>query len=139
MATVALIQNLYPALNAPDPSQLAGVAQQMYHKFFEVLVEESGHIIQLARHLDDYWRDYEGSPDLVICAPFPQEGNVAPGFVELQTIQNAFPGVPVIVWASRDEASIKASALNDYGVAHYYTGTLLDSPGDFADLILEYT
>ncbi|NDJ85904.1 MAG: hypothetical protein GYB66_08465 [Chloroflexi bacterium] len=139
MATVAIIQRMHQALNAPDTEQLSGLARQLRDRFFEVLVEESGHVLQTARSLDDYLTAYETRPDLVICAPFPETGNVAPGFTELKRFQVAFPDIPVIVWSQRQEAAIKQSALEDYGVAHYYTGNLIDSPDDFADLILAHT
>ena len=43
------------------------------------------------------------------------------------------------MWSTREEESIRDTALNDYGAAAYYTGTLLDAPDDLADLILEHT
>ncbi len=140
MATVAIIQNMYQALHTATPDQLTGMAQQVYYRFYDVLVEESGHTLQMARSLDDYQlRQHDSGPNLVICAPFPEMGNVAPGFAELGRIQAAFPDVPVIVWSDRQEDSIKNSVLEDYGAAHYYTGMVLNAPDDFADLILEYT
>ncbi len=138
MAIIALIQRLHAALNESDPNQLNPFAQRVRHQFYEVLEEESGHTIQTARSLEDYQRDYEARPDIVICAPLPESGNLAPGFMRLREIQDAFPGVPVIVWSSREEASIQGTVLEDYGAAHYYTGNPLDAAEDFADLILKY-
>ena len=140
MATVAIIQNMYQALHTTTPGQLTGMAQQVYHRFYDGLVEESGHTLQMARTLDDYQlRQYDVGPDLVICAPFPEMGNVAPGFAELSRVQATFPGVPVIVWSDRKEEAIGKSVLEDHGAAHYYTGMVLNAPDDFADLILAYT
>lgn len=136
MATVAIIQNLYPELNIPDPKELNILAQKLYEQFFEVLVEESGHNLQLARALDNYQADQ--APDLVICAPFPSSGNLAPGFTELMRFQDQFKGTPIIVWSDREEAVLQKSAIEDYGVAHFYTGNLIDAPEDFADLIIQY-
>lgn len=138
MAIVALIQNIHQALNIADPKQLTGLGRQVYDRFFEVLVEESGHTIQTAHSLEDYQRRYTEKPAVVICAPFPDEGNLAPGFAKLSAIQQAFPDAPVIVWSDRSEASIKKTVLEEYGVVDYYTGTLLQSAEDFADLILKY-
>lgn len=140
MSTLALIQNMHPSLNVTDPNQLGGFGRQVYDRFFEVLVEESGHLIQNAHSLSDYQRQYETAarPDVVICAPFPYEGNLAPGFVELQAIKDAFPDTPIIVWSDRSEESLKKTVLDEYHIAEYYTGTLLDSAEDFADLILKH-
>lgn len=139
MAILAIIQDKHRILNEPTATNLSGFSKQIYKKFFDVLVEESGHDLQIAKDLEDYDRIYKQEPDLVICAPLPEEGNIAPGFVELGRFQDRFPNTPIIVWSDRSEASIEASVLNDYGAAHYYTGTLIDSPDDFADLILKYT
>ncbi|MCB9437653.1 MAG: hypothetical protein H6673_11810 [Anaerolineales bacterium] len=136
MATVAIIQNLYPELNTPDPKELNILAQKLYEQFFEVLVEESGHNLQLARALDNYQVDQ--APDLVICAPFPSSGNLAPGFMELVRFQEAFKDTPIIVWSDREETALQKSAIEDYGVAYFYTGNLIDAPEDFADLIIQY-
>lgn len=137
MAIIAIIQNLYPELNIPDPKELNTLAQKLYQQFFEVLAEESGHILQLARALDNYQADQ--APDLVICAPFPSSGNLAPGFTELMQFQTTFKDTPIIVWSDREEAALKQSTLEDYGVAHFYTGNLMNAAEDFADLIIQYT
>jgi hypothetical protein len=139
MATVALIQKLFPTLNALDSKQLTGLSQQVYDQFFEVIIDESGHDLQRAKSLADYQEAGHPKPDLVICAPIPEIGNIAPGFVELGRIRDAFPETPIIVWSNREEVSIQQTAKDDYGVVHYYTGTLLNAPDDIADLILEHT
>lgn len=140
MAVIALIQSLFQTLNAKDNKQLTGLSRQLYDKFFEVLVEESGHIIQRAPKLDDYLAaNYEQKPDLIICTSIPEIGNVAPGFAELRRIRDAFPDTPIIVWSNRDEESIRKTALEDYKIVAYYTGILLNAPDDLADMVLEFT
>ena len=139
MATIALIQDLFKALNTDRPEVISDFAKQMHHKFYEVLVDESGHEIQRATSLDEYLSMNLPAPDIVICAPYPEEGNLAPGMAELGRLRNHFGETPLIVWSNRDEDSIRETALNDYDVAEYYTGTLLDAPDDLADLILEHT
>lgn len=138
MATIALIQRLHPALNESDPGQLNSFAQQVHHRFFEVLEEESGHTIQTARTLEDYQRDFDTQPDIIICAPLPESGNLAPGLMKLRQIQETFPGIPLIVWSNRTEEAIRKTVVEEYGAVSYYTGTPLDAADDFADLILEH-
>lgn len=139
MAVIALIQNQYRILNEADASNLEGLSSQLYERFFEVLVEESGHNVLVAPDLQTFVETYTQAPDLVICAPLPTSGNVAPGFVQLSAIRDRFANTPIIVWSQRTEDSIAASVVDDYGAMHYYTGTLMDSADDFADLILKYT
>ena len=139
MAIVALIQNLYPELNISDKRQLSGFAQKTYEKFFDVLVEESGHEIYQATTLENYQDTGQPTPEIIICSPLPEVGNLATGFVNLQALQAAFPNVPIIVWSNRSEQSIEKTLLEDYGIAAYYTGNLLAAPDDFADLILKHT
>ena len=139
MTVVAIIQNTHRVLNEPNADGLSGFTKQVYEKFFDILVEESGHDLQLAKDLESYDSTYSDTPDVVICSPFPETGNVAPGFMELTRFINRFPDIPIIVWSDRNENAIQDSVLNEYHVAHYYTGTLIDSPDDFADLILKYS
>jgi hypothetical protein len=110
----------------------------MHDRFYEVLQDESGHVIQRAETLDGYQSQGLPAPDVVICAPFPEEGNLAPGIAELGRLRDFFGETPLIVWSTREEESIRNTAINDFGVAAYYTGTLLDAPDDLADLILEH-
>ena len=137
MATIALIQDLFRALMTDRPEVIGGFAKQVHQRFYEVLQDESGHVIQRAGSLDDYQAQGLPAPDVVICAPFPEEGNLAPGIVELSRFREFFGETPIIVWSTREEESIRDTAINDYGAAAYYTGTLLDAPDDLADLILE--
>ncbi|HLA42554.1 MAG TPA: hypothetical protein VJZ27_03905 [Aggregatilineales bacterium] len=139
LAKIALIQNLFQTLKADSPDRLTGFAKQVYEKFFEVLVDESGHEVLRAESLDEYLKQGYGKPDIVICTPFQEIGNLAPGFAELGRILKAFEGVPVIVWSNRDEAVIRVTVLEDQGATEYYTGTLLNAPDDFADMVLKYT
>lgn len=139
MAIIALIQDQHRILNEPDARNLEGLSKQLYERFFEVLVEESGHDILAAENLEAFIDAYRQNPDLVICTPLPESGNIAPGFVALSAIKDHFADIPVIVWSQRTESSIEDSVIDDYGVVHYYTGTLMDSADDFADLILKYT
>jgi hypothetical protein len=137
VAKIALIQNLFPTLNLPSSEGLSGLALQLYNKFFEVLVEESGHQLQCVPSLEVYQARSFDKPDLVICAPFQDEGNLAPGFAELGRIRKAFGEIPVIVWSNRTEQVIRLTVLEDQGAAAYYTGTLIEAPDELADLILE--
>ncbi len=136
MAKIAVIQHLFPILNSRDAKQLSGFSKQVYTRFFEVLVEESGYEVWCAANLDDYLALEHEQPTLVICSPFAEIGNLAPGFNDLKKIQETFAGVPVVVWTSRDEASLKETVLKEYGVLAFYTGNLLDAPDYFADLVL---
>lgn len=138
MAKIALIQNSFPILNEPNAKRLAGLQKQLYEKFFEVLVEESGHQVQCAETLDDYQAKALDAPALVICNPFKTEGNLASGFAELERLRTVFSSIPLIVWTTRTEASVKQSALEDHHANAFYTGTLLEAPDGLADLILEY-
>jgi hypothetical protein len=138
LATVALIQDLFKALNTDRPEIIGGFAKQMHDRFYEVLQDESGHLIQRADSLDNYQSQGLPAPDVVICAPFPEEDNLAPGIAELGRLRDFFGETPLIVWSTREEESIRNTAINDFGVAAYYTGTLLDAPEDLADLILEH-
>lgn len=139
MATIALIQNQFSVLNAPNAKRLSGFEKQLYTKFFETLVDESGHAIQTAKTLKDYQAESFDTPDIIICTPFNEVGNLAPGFADLARIMQAFPGKPVVVWSTREEEVVRVTVLEDHKAAAYYTGTLLDAPDDFADLVLEHT
>lgn len=139
MASIAIIQDKHRVLNEPNANGLTGFSKQMYEQFFEVLVEESGHTIFTADSLESYLQQHPTEVDVVICAPFPEIGNVAPGFIALSTIKDAFPTATIIVWSDRSEAAIEQSVLNDYGVAAYYTGNLIDAADDFADLIFKHS
>ncbi len=139
MATVAIIQNKHRVLNEPNARRLSGFSKQVYDGFFEVLVEESGHTLYLADTLENYLQQHPTTVDVVICAPFPEIGNVAPGFAALGTIKDAFPETALIVWSDRPEEAIRQSTLNDYGAVAYYGGTLIDAANDFADLILKHS
>lgn len=138
MATVAIIQNKHRILNEPTARGLSGFSKQVYEGFFEVLVEESGHTIFTADSLESYLQHHPTTVDVVICAPFPEIGNVAPGFVALSAVKDAFPKAALIVWSDRPEEAIRQSSLNDYGAVAYYSGTLIDAANDFADLILKH-
>jgi hypothetical protein len=138
VAKIALIQNLFPTLNQSDPKQITGFSRQLYDKFYQVLVDESGHELQCAATLEAYQEKGFPTPDMVICSPFGDEGNLAPGFAELGRIIKTFSGIPIIVWSSRTEEVIRVSVLEDQGAAAYYTGTALDAPDDFADMVLEF-
>jgi hypothetical protein len=139
MAVIAIIQNQHKLLNEPNANNLEGLSRQLYERFYEVLVDESGHEVLPAPDLSSFSDSYSQLPDLVICAPLPDSGNVAPGFVRLSEIKDHFPDIPLIVWSQRTEQAVATAIVEDYGVAHYYTGTLMDSADDFADLILKYT
>lgn len=139
MTTIALIQNQFGVLNAPDVTSLTGMQTQIYNLFHEVLVEESGYTIQRATSLVNYRLQYpDGKPDVVITAPFPTEGNPISGFTELLEIHRAFPAAFLIVWSGRSENAIRDTIKQDYSNAVYYTGSVLDCAEDFADLIFEH-
>ena len=140
MATIAIIQNLHTILHMEDAKQLGGMAQMMYNKFYEILVEESGHEIHMSRDLDTHLHKYKDeTPDMVICTPLPETGNLAPGLRNLKLIREAFPDVPVVVWSNREEEAIQKTVIEEYGAVRCYTGSILDCGDDFADMILEYT
>lgn len=140
MTTIALIQSQFGVLNAPDITSLTGMQTQIYNKFFEVLVEESGYMVERATNLANYHLQYPaGKPDVVIAAPFPTEGNPAGAFAELLEISRAFPNVFLIIWSGRPEQAIRDTIARDYPNAVYYTGSVLDCAEDFADLIFEHT
>lgn len=139
MAKIALIQNLFPMLHSKNSNQLTGLSKQLYDKFFEILVEESGHELQQETSLEAYQAAEYDQPDLVICTPIPEIGNVAPGLAELAQIRQAFPDTPLIVWAIRNEEAIRRAVLEDYQAVAYYTGTLVDASDYFADMVLELT
>ncbi len=138
MTQVALIQDLFHVLNNRNPAALAGFQKQVYERFFEVLEDESGFSLQRAASLSEWEAAGHPEPDVVICAPLPAEGNLAPGIAELGRLRDRFPQQPLIVWSTRDEAAIAQTARDEFGVVAYYQGTLLDAPEDFADLILEH-
>lgn len=138
MTTVALIQNQFTVFNAPDVTSLNGMQGQIYTKFFEVLVEESGYTIERATTLDNYHLQYpNGNPDVVIVAPFPSEGNPVAAFTEIREIKDAFPKAGLIIWSGRSEKAIAETIGHDHPDAAYYTGSVLDCADDFADLIYE--
>lgn len=138
MTTIAVIQSLYPVLN-DDPASLSGFSKQVYEKFFEVLVEESGYTVHTAKTLEEYQeKEYPPAPDVVVCAPFAEIGNPAPGFVELTRFKNTFPNANLIVWSNRTEGAIRKSAIEEYGAKEFYTGNLLQAADDFADMIFSY-
>lgn len=138
VAIIALIQNLFPVLNEARPETLSGFSKQVYEKFFEVLVDESGHEIIRAKTLDDYLETEHPKPTLVICAPLPEIGNLAPGLEELSRFEQTFEGVALVVWSNREEQAARDAVLNDHNVTAYYTGNLLNAPDDFADMVLDY-
>jgi len=139
MAVIALIQKLFPTLNYSTSKNLSGFSKQVYDRFFEILVEESGHTLQKADSLEEYQGQNFPPPDLVICTPIPEIGNVAPGLADLRQIRDTFPDTPLVVWSNRDEAAIKKTVLEDYKAVRYYTGNLLEAGDDIADMALEYT
>lgn len=139
MAKIAFIQNLFPVLNSKQAAGLTGFSKQVYDNFFEVLVEESGYEVWCAPNLEDFQAASLAQPDLVVCSPFAEVGNLAPGFAELGRIQTAFPAIPLVVWTNRAESSLQQTLLNDYKVVAVFTGNLLEAPDYFADLILDLT
>jgi DNA-binding NarL/FixJ family response regulator len=137
MATVALIQKLFRVLNYSSSANLHGFEAQIYDNFFEALEEAYNHDVQTARSLDEYCAGGWPAPDVIICAPLPEDGNPAPGLAELQRIRDAFPDTPLIVWSTRPETSLRRTCLEDFGCATYYTGTLLDAPEELPQVIAE--
>jgi hypothetical protein len=135
MATVALIQNLFRVLTYTSPDELHGLQAQIWDNFYESLEEAYNHDIQAAKTLSDYQAGSFSEPDIVICAPIPEEGNPAKGLAEIQEFKDAFPGKPLIIWSTRTEASLRQTCLDDLGCAAYYTGTLLDAPDELPDII----
>ncbi len=140
MTTIALIQNQFGVLNALDVTTLTGMQTQIFKKFFEVLVEESGYELERATNLANYRLQYpDGKPDVVIAAPFPTEGNPAGAFAELLEIRRTFSDAFLIIWSGRSENAIRETVGRDYPGAIYYTGSVLDCAEDFADLIFEHS
>lgn len=138
MATIAVIQSHFSVLNE-ELRRLTGFSKQVYQKFFEVLVEESGHTVHTAKTIEEYQQKGYARPDMIICVPFPEIGNPAPGFAEIKRFQDTFGDTPLIVWSTRSEEAIRSGVLEDYGAKAYYQGTLLEAPDDFADMVLKYT
>lgn len=137
MAKVALIQSIFRVLNYGSSDRLHGLEQQIWDRFYEALEEEYNHTLYTARTLDEYRTKGHPVPELIICAPLPEEGNPAPGLAQLAEIQQAYPGVPVIVWSTRTEPSLRQTCLQDYHCAAYYTGTLLDAPDDLPGILAQ--
>jgi len=137
MAKVALIQNLFRVLNYASSDNLHGLEQQIWDDFYEALEEEYNHSLYPARTLDEYRTKSHPTPEVIICAPLAEEGNPAPGLAQLGEIQAAFPGVPVIVWSTRTEPSLRQTCLDDYHCAAYYTGTLLDAPDELPGILAQ--
>ena len=135
MANVALIQRVFRVLTAPSSEELHGFQARIYDDFYESLEDAYNHNMYVARTLDEYREKGYKTPDVIICAPFVAEGNPAPGLDTIQTLQAAFPGVPLIVWSTRKEQSLRATCLDDLGCTAYYTGTLLDAPEELPDII----
>ncbi len=135
MATIALIQNLFRVLTYPTSDSLHGFQKQVYNAFYDALEDDYHHQLQVAKTLEEYQAKERPAPDLVICAPLAEEGNPAPGLAEIQRLREAFPTIPLIVWSTRSEASLRETCLNDLGCAAYYTGTLLDAPEELPLLI----
>ncbi|MBN2469218.1 MAG: hypothetical protein JXN59_00735 [Anaerolineae bacterium] len=136
MATVALIQDLFRVLTHQSSDGLHGLQAQIYDDFYESLEEAYNHTLHVARSLADYQAKSRPVPDIVICAPFPKEGNPAPGLAAISELQAAFPGVPIIVWSTRTEQSLRQTCIDDLGCAAYYTGTLLDAPEELPAVIM---
>lgn len=135
MATVALIQDLFRVLTHASSDGLHGFQAQIYDDFYESLEEAYNHTVQIARSLADYRAKSRPAPDVIICAPFPEEGNPAPGLAAIGELLAAFPGIPIIVWSTRTEQSLRQTCLDDLGCAAYYTGTLLDAPDELPAVI----
>lgn len=139
MAIIAVIQNMHPMLASRNPETLSGFTKQLYEKFFDVLVEESGHDVYCARNLDEYRSSsYPMQPHMVVCAPFPEEGNLAPAFQELGEYRQAFPKAALVVWTERQEAALRKRAMEEFGVVEVYAGNLISAADDFADMVLKY-
>ncbi|GAB4575119.1 MAG: hypothetical protein Kow0077_25080 [Anaerolineae bacterium] len=137
MAKVALIQSLFRVLNSASSEELHGFQAQVYDDFFESLEEAYNHRMLVARTLEEYRSKGYDTPDVLICAPFPEEGNPAPGLAAIEEFKAAFPDTPIIVWSTRTEASLRTTCLEDLKCAAYYTGTLLDAPEDLPALIAQ--
>ncbi len=135
MATVALIQSLFRVLTAPSRDGLHGLQAQIYDNFYEALEDAYNHRLYVARTLEEYRARGYPAPEVILCAPFPEEGNPAPGVEAIQELQAAFPATPVIVWSTRREDSLRKTCLDDLGCAAYYTGTLLDAPEELPAII----
>ena len=137
MANVALIQSLFRVLTYASSERLHGFEAQIFDNFFEALEEEYNHNLHIAKTLDEYVEKGLVQPEIVICAPLDPEGNPAPGLAEIERFKEKFPGIPLIVWSTRTEESLRRTCLEDLGCAVYYTGTLLDAPEDLPRLIAE--
>ncbi len=137
MATLALIQNKFRVLHHTSSDRLHGLEKQIFDNFFEAIEEEYNHRVCAAQTLEDYQSRNLPTPEVILCTPLPEEGNPASGLERLAQIQKTFPGVPVIVWTTRTEPSLRNTCLNEYGCAGYYTGTLLDAPEELPGLIAE--
>jgi len=137
MAKVALIQKLFRVLNHTTGENLHGLEAQIFENFYESLEDAYNHTVKAARTLDEYREKGYDTPEVVVCAPLPEEGNPAPGLEELRRIQEAFPGAPIIVWSTRSEQSLRTTCLDDLGCAAYYTGTLLDAPDELPQIIAD--
>ncbi|MFC1959864.1 hypothetical protein ACFLYO_04060 [Chloroflexota bacterium] len=137
MATVALIQRLFRVLTYSSSEELHGLQVQIYDNFYEALEEEYNHNLQIAKSLDDYLQGNFTPPDLIICVPLAEEGNPAPGLAEIQRFKDTFPDIPLVVWSTRTEESLRQTCLSDLGCAAYYTGTLLSAPDELPALIAE--
>lgn len=137
MAKIALIQDLFPSLRRPDSRNQFAVDSKK--RFFEILVEESGHEVYQAENLSDYQAKGYPTPDFLICTPFPESGNLAGGIEKLMALRDAFPDVPLVVWSERTEEAIKKTALEEFGAVAFYQGTIISAGDDFADMVLKYT
>jgi hypothetical protein len=137
MATVALIQSLFKVLNSTSVKDLHGFQAQVYDDFYEALEDAYNHTMYVARNLEEYQARGYGMPDILICAPFQEEGNPAHGLEAIREFQWAFPGTPIIVWSTRPESSLRQTCLTDLGCAEYYTGTLLEAPEDLPQIIAD--
>lgn len=135
MATIALIQDLFRVLTHASVDNLHGLQAQIYDDFYESLEEAYNHNMRVTRTLEEYQAKHNDAPDLIICAPFAEEGNPAPGLTAIGEFQAAFPNVPIIVWSTRDENSLRQTCVQDLGCAAYYTGTLLEAPEELPELI----
>lgn len=135
MANIALIQQLFRVLTYSSADRLHGFQAQIYDNFYESLEEAYNHNLRVTRTLEEYQDKGHPTPDLIICAPIPEEGNPAPGLAAIGDFQTAFPGVPIIVWSTREEESLRKTCLEDLGCAAYYTGTLLNAPEELPNII----
>lgn len=137
MAKIALIQDLFPNLRRPDSRNQFAVDSKK--RFFEILVEESGHEVYQAENLSDYEAKGYPAPDFLVCTPFPESGNLAPGIEKLAAIRDAFPDVPMVVWSGRTEEALQKTALEEFGAVAFYSGNIISAADDFADMVLKYT